>query len=1030
MLKIYRSSAGSGKTFTLVKEFLRICIQSKDVGKFKHILAITFTNKAANEMKERVLHTLEDFSVGGSKESNMMEMLVKETGISKENIVDFAKVMLASILQDYSSLSIKTIDSFIQMVLRNFSYELELPRNFEVQLDRDTLLDAMVENLMNEINGEENNVLAQALVQFAEEKMEEGKGWRIEQNISTFASKMMEEDSLPYLLQLKNIDYEQIEETKKRLLTIKREFENKINEFGQKAKKIIKENELDESAFYQTRNGISGYFTRLVNFPDSEIEYKNNTEKTLNEDKWTSGGASDIDKSKIDSIKHELRKIAENAQRLKVEKYADYALADLVLRNMYIYKIADGLYRALEKFKEDENVLPIQESQPLISQIVSQQDAPIIYERIGEKYDSILIDEFQDTSLLQFRNLLPLIENSQYKSEDSLIVGDAKQSIYRFKGGEAEQLMKLPYILGSDDNLILKEREVAINNYPTQLLSLNQNFRSHTNIIEFNNQFYDSLKKLSPSLTAIYQQHEQILNPKKTGGYVSIEAIKKSEDDEDEKLNRIMAIIEEAKEANYVLGDIAILVRGNKRGSQIAAFLLENGYTVETNESLYFTESNEVRLLLAAMHFIAKPFDHIIRYELLSNLGIVTLITFEKTNTLLKTDIPAFLTAIAESKGIYFDFNNLRNLSTSMLLDKLVVLFDLDVSDIFVASFLDLISENNKHFKNGLAEFFEWWEIEKEKKSIDNTSGTNAVKISTIHKSKGLQYPIVIMPDADWNIHSNNEYHWIEKDESIGISPILINHVKKLEETKYAPLYHNRMEKQLADAMNLLYVATTRAEDRLYVLYEEKESKGITHVSDFIIHFKGDVENYILGEKSKKVASIKKESKSISTLNLSERFIKCEQSPALSIHTKSFDSKEIAYGNTLHELLLLATQSSIDFAIKAINRHPLTAEDRAKLKEDILYICTHDLLKDIYSGAYILVGESEVKENNDKIQKPDLIAINKTSKNITIIDYKTGKANQEHIAQISNYAMLLEETGRVIDKKYIVYTQSKEVVSV
>lgn len=314
MLKIYRSSAGSGKTFTLVKEYLRICIQSKDVNKFKHILAITFTNKAANEMKERVLHTLEDFADGCIKENHMMELLTKETHLSKENIIDFSKVMLACILQDYSSLSIKTIDSFIQMVLRNFSYELELPRNFEVQLDRDTLLDAMVENLMNEINGDENNLLAQALIQFAEEKMDDGKGWRIEQNIRAFANRMMQESSLPYLLQLKDVDYEQIEEVKAKLQKTKNQFEKSINEFGTKAKKIVKESGADEGAFYQKNNGILGYFNRLKNFPETEIVFKSHTTTTLTQDKWTSGSASDSDKAIIDSIKNELKKIAKDAQ--------------------------------------------------------------------------------------------------------------------------------------------------------------------------------------------------------------------------------------------------------------------------------------------------------------------------------------------------------------------------------------------------------------------------------------------------------------------------------------------------------------------------------------------------------------------------------------------------------------------------------------------------------------------------------------------------------------------------------------------
>ena len=1055
MFTIYRASAGSGKTFTLVKEYLRICLLSGDTEKYRHILAITFTNKACNEMKERIIRTLHGFSGTSSAietDEKMLKLLIEETKKSEEEIRAFAKKMLHKILQDYSGLSISTIDSFIHKVIRSFAYELDIPHNFEVHLDKDELLNALVANVLNEVTEDEQQPMAQALIEFSESKIDEGKGWSIEFALREFAKELLREESYPYLEKVASILPEQIAALSKQLRKTTTEFEQKINAFGSQILDLIASQNLSVDDFFQKGKGIYSYYVKLKSFSGKDLELNSYAQKTY--DEWAKGSEKT---SRIDVIKNQLFSLTTEVLNYIASNEKQYYLAKLIAKNMYQLRVADAISRALQKVKDDKNILPIGEFQTIISKIVSEQDAPIIYERIGEKYDSILIDEFQDTSLLQFRNLLPLLENSQFKSADSLVVGDAKQSIYRFKGGEAQQIVALPKIYGSDTNQILRDRETAINNYKTKIEALDTNYRSRENIITFNNEFYAHIGNLEDYSKSIYENHAQKFLPQKTGGYVRIEEIKNQKskikneepvvaanvllDDETDtkaiKNNRVLEIIEQVKTFGYEPSDVAILVRGNVRGAELAELLIHRGYAVETGESLLYIQSKEVSLLLALLQYLSDRNDKLYRYELLYQRGFADEKTFDAQKEVLRAPFYEF------DKIFSFNSEELKQQSLFEICVAGIRLFNLNEESVFVSSFLDLVSEQQQ-LQNTLADFLSWWDEVKTKKSISQNSSANAVKIMTIHKSKGLEFPIVIIPDVDWTIKPTLKNVWVEDVPEMEVSPILLSVEETMEKTPYARLYQEEQQKSKSDTINLLYVATTRASERLYLLFEpSKVGNKITQSNYYLQKFleaKPEFQNGVYefgdnttakihktqedGEKKRDVLSLSKRAELVlSRSNAANYVVKLKSTTA-----KTYNEEQL-YGNKLHALISLMASSNN----AALAKEKIALEDlntATQLQTDIDFVLHHAALAPYFSDDYIRLSEFELLDEKKEIHKPDFVAIHKQTKEVAVLDFKSGKENEEYVKQVQRYASLLKAGNKNVTNAYLVYTQGKKIEAV
>lgn len=831
MLRIYKSSAGSGKTYTLVKEYLRIAFSS-DAHKYRHILALTFTNKAANEMKERIISMLNVITFR-PESSEMARELSELLNISMEDLKEKASSLLRDILHNYSDLSVCTIDSFVHRLIRSFAFELKLSSDFDIETDSQLLLSQAVEKLLNSAGTEGSDNITKALLDFAENNLDEGKGWNLEYALINFSRELFNEDAYRYVEILSNYEINDFIKARDHLSTIKKGFEASLKDKAQKAKDIIEQNKLEEADFFQTRSGIHKYFFALATEPgNAKSEPNSYVNKTISEDKWASGKISETAREVLMSVKYELTALFDQIQEIRQEGESAYILSKLLLRNIYSLMLLSEINRMLNAYKAENNVLHISEFQKRISQIVNEQDAPVIYERLGDWYDCILIDEFQDTSVMQWRNLLPLVENSQMKVEESLIVGDGKQAIYRFRGGDVEQFAALPFIFGSAEDQMLLSRQVAILNYGTETLSLTKNFRSRNEIIDFNNAFYESIAA-QPEFAHphIYEAHAQLPGKDLKGGYVSIDFIKGDADIP--YLHTLCAhteaLIYHQRERGYSWSDIAVLTRTNDCGSEIAAYLMQQGIPVVSSESLLIGKAPEVRAIISILYYLSDRDNLIRRAEF---LGCCAPSKFgeggAEIHECLRGDQKAFEQYISSLSGCYFSSYELIQKRLYDLVQALIRMFSfLHVETPFLQFFLDEVLDYSIRFGNRTEEFLEWWEVNKAKKSILYPETMDAVRVMTIHKAKGLQYPVVILPDTDYKLKNTKRFLWSVLDKGtagdIQVFPIPVQ--ADLEQTPFANLYRKEMDESLLDLVNLLYVATTRAEDRLYIISQWPESE-------------------------------------------------------------------------------------------------------------------------------------------------------------------------------------------------------------
>lgn len=437
---VYKSSAGSGKTYTLVREYLKIILLSpKD---FRRVLAITFTNKAANEMKHRILSSLTDIADFENKPERvavkfMLPELIKETNLNKNDIALNAKKCLQLILHNYSDFGVSTIDSFVHKIIKTFAHDMHLPLNFEVEMDTDEMITKVVDILISNVGTDK--ALTDVLVNFTRLKTEGDKSWHIERDLAGISKELLTDEGQVHIDRLKELSLSDFAEIRKKLESSVHVFESKISDLGKKAFDLILGKSLDATAFYQGTRGIFNYFKNLAIRKFDKLEPNNYVKKTMEEDKWTSGKASASDFAAIDSIKAELIAKFREIEVLLEKEYPDYLVRNEVLKNLYPLALLNEIEKVLEEYKEDNEIVHISEFNKRIAEIVLKEPVPFIYERMGERYKHFMLDEFQDTSVLQWLNILPLLENSLAEDNFNMLVGDGKQAIYRWRGGEVEQ---------------------------------------------------------------------------------------------------------------------------------------------------------------------------------------------------------------------------------------------------------------------------------------------------------------------------------------------------------------------------------------------------------------------------------------------------------------------------------------------------------------------------------------------------------------------------------------------------------------
>ncbi|MFM7329867.1 MAG: UvrD-helicase domain-containing protein, partial [Bacteroidota bacterium] len=761
---VYASSAGSGKTWTLAKEFLTLSLQQES-SRFRHILAVTFTNKATQEMKDRIIRYLTEFSEGTS--GDLGNAICAEAGLIPEQLKIRSRVMLSEILHRYHDFSVSTIDSFFQKVIRAFTREAGLNGNFTLELDTNTPLRAIIGSMMDDLGKDEQ--LTNWITEFASERLQEGKSWNIAGNLMDFAKVIFtEEFKLREARILESMEAGKPAELQAALRAMKNRSMEQLKSRGQTAMAALSANGITVTDFSNRDSGTAYKFFREWSNGNSIDAGKRVLDAAASADNWalkkpTTGGVQLIAlaNQQLMALLNEMLKTA-----------ATWHTCNLMLRDFSAYGLLAVILRKYQEWKAEQNVLLIADAPQFLNKVIGGSDTPFLYEKTGTRYHHFLIDEFQDTSRLQWMNFRPLVVNALAEGNRNLVVGDVKQSIYRFRGSDPALLSSLATDIG-----------VA----QTETKQLSVNYRSAKAVVTFNNLLFETAARLvndEVGDTRAGEAYDGVAQKINRGekGHVEVRFFKKWQDVGRElALNTLPHTIEQIQQAGGKPGDITILVRDNKEGTEIVRFLLEYKhspdakpdvvYDIVSGESLRLEVADSVSFLLACLKVIARPSETLARGEAVMEWwrirGVeprgerITSVWSEEEELMQLQDL------------------SLRTCSVPELTEELIRRFRLgeNIREIpYLQAFQDALMEFNAKEKNDLNAFFDWWEDNSAKKSVKMPETTGAMKLYSIHKSKGLEFPYVIIPFCDWNLdHKFNPLLWCEAGgqfESFGLIPI------------------------------------------------------------------------------------------------------------------------------------------------------------------------------------------------------------------------------------------------------------------
>ena len=685
--QVYNASAGSGKTFTLVKEYLKVVLQSDDRFVFQKILAITFTNKAASEMKERVLDNLKLFSEGGK--NDLLIKIIEETTIDTNTIQKRSSIILEAILQNYSAFAITTIDSFTHKIIKSFAFDLGLNLNFEVELDSDTLLSLAVDVLVSKI-GVENDI-TNTLIEYSLDKAKEDKSWDISRDLNEFAKILLKDEDAKHFKKLNSKTISDFTSLKKKLILHQKQLEKRFAEISEEGLSIISSTDLKHNDFYYSL--VPKHFLSLKTIEKARFFDQSKLKERIEEHMFYA-------KSKPEEVKNAIEEILPKLIELYTESeelYQQFTLNSLALKSIIPLAVLTKINSELTTIKEENNIRLISEFNQLISNNIKEEPAPFIYERIGQKFMYYFIDEMQDTSILQWQNLIPLIENALAQEKSNLLlVGDGKQAIYRWRGGKAEQFIKL----GSEE-----QKERSSNPFHTlkEIKGLDTNYRSYSEVIDFNNSFFQYVSQYFQN--PVYQQlfvdgNKQ--NPtQKQGGFVSIDFLEKRDDKEENDLKyakKVHEIIHNL-DANFSRKEVCVLVRKKKEGVAVANYLSEKGIEIISSETLLIQNSKKVNFIVDVLQVIQHPKDQEtwlnIVYFLYSHLNIKT----DKHHFISSFDIKngGDFFKLISNYAVQFDVEEFSKLPFYEKIEEIIRAFHLsNESDAYIQFFLDVVFEQQK----------------------------------------------------------------------------------------------------------------------------------------------------------------------------------------------------------------------------------------------------------------------------------------------------------------------------------------------
>ncbi|MBN1118414.1 MAG: UvrD-helicase domain-containing protein [Bacteroidales bacterium] len=1051
-LMIINASAGSGKTFNLTREFLKLVVKDTSYQYFRTILAVTFTNKATAEMKKRILDELHLLASG--KESDHLEELVKVTGKGESEIRKKCFNILQYILHGYSWFKIETIDTFFQGVIRSFLRELGIPGHFTTEIDTAQLLDEAVDSFLDLLENDQQ--MLQWLMEHIETKIENEKNWSVKKELIQIGKDLFKEVYIENSKELEKelSDLTVINKYKNELILISRNFEKEITGIAAKAIHEIESLGLTNEDFHFKASGPQNFFYKIINKDYSEPNSRV-TDALSDPKKWANKSGNR--KAEVENLgENKLTPLANQIIEFIEKHQSKYYASKLVLKQIYLLGLITRISEQVKTIKQEKGIMLISDSAPFIHRIIDHNDTPFIYEKIGNRFHHLLIDEFQDTSKLQYQNFKPLISNSLSEGHKCLVVGDIKQSIYRWRNSNWEILAKN----------IKQDFDQAFTE-----INLDTNFRSCSDIIRFNNLFFREMinefepiipqsKKDYIPLNELYKDAEQNIPAKKkpNEGWIHYVPFPKEECRQNKLYfgETLVRDINRLLEKDYQPGDIAVLVRSKKEGTLIAEFIVDadkknlfsKSVGVISNESLLLNNSIAVKTLIAALKFTYDTDDKLAAAELLSSF-----INLKGESQEEVKFPPGILNPMCLDELIKPGFSEqckaIRNEGLFLLVKRLVEMLNLNsvISEtVYLDSFLDIVYQYSNSEINDIYGFLEYWNDEGSEKTISAAETSGAIRIQTIHRSKGLEYPAVIIPFTNWDIYpKTNSLLWIKPNSEpfnkIQVLPVSIT--GELSKSDFSEQYSEEEYHTLIDNLNVLYVALTRAANCLLIYSNTSGDKknilgklveNVFKKIDNQFNNSKEIEGFSFGE----IPPVKKESNSANVLyleNSDSEFkipdirIKWQAEEFLR---KKEQKDPRTLGKIFHSIMEdIKTSMDVDFALmKALHTGIIDKSELQDFKQILNDALSYSEAKNWFSNKYKILTEASILLPEGSTRRPDRILISEDS--VIVIDYKFGQEEEEskHKKQVSNYMKLLSDMGYKSVQGFIWYVFEKDIVEV
>lgn len=1010
-INIINASAGSGKTFAITENILKEILNSDDTEHFKRILALTFTNKAAKEMKERVLTSLKDFSNFNkcARSEALFKSLSEKLNLNNNEIIRKSRVVLEKILHDFSFFNIDTIDSFNHSLIRSFAQELKLSSDFEVTTDYEDSLNEAVYKIFD--NDKPNQKLDEMLKDFAIKKIYEGKSWDVEYDMKEFAQSIFTEKHFKEIDKLSK-------KSIKDFLNFKKETKRKhVLEQKNIVIKIKNIEDLIKNSQFEISFSRNSFPKLLKKIKENETQLKSSKEiSCLFERKRV------INKKCFDANKNQaeemLKKLKAYCLDLKVSVVKSKTL-ELFLNSVTPSALIKEIKTNFKEIQMLKNQVCVSEFNDIIYKEIANQPTPYLYEKLGVRYNKYFIDEFQDTSTLQWKNILPLISHALDSIDENgdqgslFLVGDFKQSLYRWRGADPKIFTNLI----QNENLF-KEKKRIIN--------LKKNFRSKNEIISFNNAFFSTVSKMlsSPAQQSIYKNNTKQFNNNNNGGLVSIKILDQNLKKEGEREIIIKEILDKIncfKGRGFQEGDICILVRDNKQASVISSGLNEKGISIMSSETVVVNNSKEIRLLINLIKLKDNHLNKSAKFEI---------IKYYKNNFDFQDEFSFFNeTSDLDLKKLFkkLGFGDVLDGFKKPLyesIDFFIKVLNLDKKnkDPFILMFKEIVFKKGFNDGFGDKEFLSYWDKEKEKIKLTLKGNSQSVQILTIHKAKGLEFPIVIYPYANSETYRNmSSKKWLPLSEEKDSCKLLIpfNELIKDYNDTFSKVYSLNIENQEFDNLNLLYVAFTRAEQELHVISVYPKKGSLNSHSEIIRFFleknnkwKETKLNYSWGRKTtkKRVQFLKTQQ----TIGIETKTINTE-------HQTVYIDEKIRFGELFHDFMSQIVNSNEyrKSKLKLEARDDISQEFKEKILVLSNKIISNKDLKKYFSNKIYAICEKEILLNKKSIIPDRLNFLNK--KDVVIIDYKTGFKQKKDTEQICFYKETLIKMGYNVLETILVY---------